>query len=91
MLVAGVGLSKQQETEQATREAAQAALSQAGGDRADFVLVFATAHHGAGYGHVLRTVREEIQASQVVGCSAGGVLTTAGEVERAPGIAVLAV
>ena len=91
MLTAGVGLSKQSDTEQATREAAQAALSQAGGDRADFALVFATAHHGAGYGRVLRTVRAEVQASQVVGCSAGGVLTSAGEVERAPGVAVLAV
>ena len=91
MLVAGVGLSKQHDTEQATREAAQAALSQAGGDRADFALVFASAHHGAGYGRVLRTVRAETQASQVVGCSAGGVLTTAGEVERAPGVAVLTV
>ncbi len=91
MLAAGVGLSKQQDTEQATREAAQAALRQAGGDSADFALVFATAQHGAAYGRVLRTVRAELQTSQVVGCSAAGVLTAGGEVERAPGVAVLAV
>ena len=91
MIAAGVGLSKHHDTEQATREAVQAALSQAGGARADFALVFATAQHGAGYGRVLRTVRAELQTSQVVGCSAAGVLTAGGEVERAPGVAVLAV
>ena len=91
MLAAGVGLSKQQDSEHATREASQAALLQAGSDTADFAIVFATAHHGAAYGRVLRTLQSELQADQVVGCSAGGVLTSEGEVERAPGIAVLAV
>ena len=91
MLVAGVGLSKHQDSEQATREATQAALQQAGSPSADFALVFATAHHGAAYGRVLRIVRTELGTDQVVGCSAGGVLTSEGEVERAPGVAVLAV
>ena len=40
MLAAGVGLSKQQDTEQATREAVHTALTRAGSDTADFVVVF---------------------------------------------------
>ncbi len=91
MLTAGVGLSKQQDTELATREAVHTALSRAGSATADFVVVFATAHHGSAYGSLLRTVREMTQADHIVGCSAGGVLTSDGEVERSPGVAVLTV
>jgi hypothetical protein len=58
MLTAGVGLSKRQDTELATREAVHTALTRAGSDTADIVVVFATAHHGAAYGRLLRTVQE---------------------------------
>ena len=91
MLTAGVGLSKQPDTEQATREAAQAALSQAGGDRADFALVFATAHHGPGTGAFCVRSALKRKPVRLLAVVPVGVLTSAGEVERAPGIAVLAV
>ena len=91
MLQAGVGLSTQQDTEKAALEAAHAALTRAGGSAADFAIVFATASHGPGYSLLLRTIQKATQATHVVGCSAGGVLTTDGEVERASGVAVLTV
>ena len=72
MFAAGVGLSKKQDAEDATREAGQTARRQAESDTSDFALVFATARHGAAYGRVLSTVQSELQASQVVGCSADG-------------------
>lgn len=91
MLQAGVGLSTHKDTERAALEAAQTALTRAGSGRADFALVFATASHGPGYSLLLRTIQQATQATHVVGCSAGGVLTTEGEVERAAGVAVLTV
>ena len=91
MLHAGVGLSTHKNTQQAGSEAAATALSRSGSDTADLALVFATTEHGANYGLLLRTVRETARATHVVGCSAGGVLTSDGEIERAPGVAVLTV
>ncbi|MCS6926240.1 MAG: FIST C-terminal domain-containing protein [Candidatus Binatia bacterium] len=91
MVHAGVGVSTQRDTQRAALEATRAALTQAGSPGADFALVFATTAHGASYSLLLRTVKEVAQARDVVGCSAGGVLTLAGEVERAPAVAVLVV
>lgn len=91
MLHAGVGLSTQRNTERAAVEAAQTALTRSGSDTADLALVFATTEHGPNYGLLLRTIKDVAHATHVVGCSGGGVLTTDGEVERAPGVAVLTV
>jgi small ligand-binding sensory domain FIST len=91
MLHAGVGLSTQKDTQGAASEATRIALSRAGCSTADLALVFATTEHGAHYSLLLRTVKELARANNVVGCSAGGVLTTDGEVERAAGVAVLTV
>jgi small ligand-binding sensory domain FIST len=91
MIQAGVGLSTHKDTHNAALEATQTALSQAGINTADFALVFATADHGAEYTKLLRTVQTTAQATQVVGCSAGGVLISGKEVEQSAGIAVLTV
>jgi len=91
MLHAGVGLSTHKNTQQAGIEAAEIALTRSSSDTADLALVFATTDHGAGYSLLLRTVKETARATHVVGCSAGGVLTSDGEIERAPGVAVLTV
>lgn len=91
MIHAGVGLSTAKDTERASREAAATALARAQVDAADFALVFATMEHGPLYSRLLRTVKETTRATHVVGCSAGGVLTTDGEVERTPGVAVLTI
>lgn len=91
MIHAGVGLSTEKDTERASREATVTALARARVDTAELAIVFATTDHGPRYSRLLRTVKETAQATHVVGCSAGGVLTTDGEVERAPGVAVLTV
>jgi small ligand-binding sensory domain FIST len=89
MLHAGVGLSTHTDTQRAGVEAAEIALARSGSDSADLALIFATTGHGANYSLLLRTVKETARAAHVVGCSAGGVLTSDGEIERAPGVAVL--
>jgi len=89
MLHAGVGLSTHKDTQQASVEAAEIALARSGSDTADLALVFATIGHGANYNLLLRTVKDTARATHVVGCSAGGVLTSEGELERASGVAVL--
>lgn len=89
MLYAGVGLSTQQSTEKAAVEAARTAIGRAGIDKADLAIVLATTDHGPGYSLLLRKVKDATGATHVVGCGAAGVLTTDGEVERSPGVAVL--
>lgn len=89
MLQAGVGFSSQQDTQKAAVEATQTAMQRARCAVADFALVFATTGHGPGYSLLLRTIKDTARATHVIGCSASGVLTTDGEVERAPGVAVL--
>jgi small ligand-binding sensory domain FIST len=91
MLHAGVGLSTEKDTERAGREAAEIARARMGAATADLALVFATVEHGPLYSRLLRTIKNTAQATHVVGCSAGGVITTDGEIERAPGVAVLTV
>lgn len=91
MIHAGVGLSTAKDTERASREATETALAQARVSVADLAIVFATMEHGPLYHRLLRTVKETAGATHVVGCSAGGVLTTDGELERTPGVAVLTV
>jgi small ligand-binding sensory domain FIST len=90
MLCAGVGLSIEKNTEKAAVEAAKIAIGRAHTDSADLALVFATTEHGPGYSLLLRKVKETTGATHVVGCGAAGVLTTDGEIERSPGVAVLA-
>jgi len=51
-------------------------------------LFFATPGHGPSYGRLERGLRNAIHGP-VVGCSAAGVLSRAGEVERGPGVAAL--
>lgn len=89
MLHAGVGLSTEKDTERAGIEATEIARSRMGTDSADLALIFATIEHGPLYSRLLRTVKNTANATHVVGCSAGGVITTDGEIERAPGVAVL--
>ncbi|MFQ5693433.1 MAG: FIST N-terminal domain-containing protein [Nitrospinota bacterium] len=96
VIAAGSGLSVHRDTLRAAGEAAdgamaRAGLSPAGGARADWAIVFATVHHFAAYREMLAEVAGRTGTDAVVGCSGYGVLTEAGEVEGAPGIAVLAV
>lgn len=91
MIAAGVGFSDIEDTCNAALEAAGSALEKCGSPHADFAFVFATADYCREADDVLRTVRTALGCEPVIGCSAVGLLTTAGEVERGPALAVLAI
>ncbi len=88
---AGSGLSGDADTNRAADEAAGRAMARMGGGRADWAVVFATVHHFPAFGRMLEIVSAKTGAEKIVGCSGHGVLTEEGEIEDAPGIAVLVV
>jgi hypothetical protein len=83
---AGVGHSVQRNASRAIEEAVAAARGQSGIDRPDFVLLF------AGVGHdqkkLVRTIRELTSRAPLAGCSAEGVITSAGAMEDPFAVAV---
>ncbi|MFQ5913867.1 MAG: FIST N-terminal domain-containing protein [Nitrospinota bacterium] len=89
--LAGSGLSGNSDTLRAASEAADQAMARMGVNRVDWAVVFATVHHFAAYRKMMEAVAESTGAAKLVGCSGSGVLTEEGEIEGAPGIAVLAV
>lgn len=90
MILSGAGCSTSPSTLDAVRAALGEAQAQAGADRADLVFLFATYHHAADVGPMLRAAVEVSGTEAVVGCSGMRVLTGRGEIEREPGIAALA-
>ena len=88
---AGVGYSGGESAEGAARRATQAALERAAVSRADLAVVFATTNYQADYPALLAAVRAVSSAPSPVGCSGMGVLTSDGEFEGQPGVAVLVV
>jgi small ligand-binding sensory domain FIST len=89
MIRAGAGQSSSASTEQAAEQAASAAMDQAGVSRADAAMVFFTVEHAANGQHLLSTLRRVTRSEKIVGSSGAGILTGAGEIEGAPGVAVL--
>jgi small ligand-binding sensory domain FIST len=89
MIRAGAGQSSLATTEEAAEEAAAAAMTQAGISRADAVVVFFTADHAASSRTLLSTLTRVTGSDRILGSSAAGVLTGAGEIEGQHGIAVL--
>jgi len=91
MIQAGVGYSGGGSAERAARTAAEIAMERAGLDRGDLAFVFATTDYRAAYTQLLSAVQRTTGVRHLVGCSGMGVLTTDGEFEHAPGVAVLVV
>jgi len=89
MLQAGAGSSSKPETAAAVQEATTRAMSRLTGT-ADLVLLFATADHVPGLRESLPTVQSVTGTTEIVGCSALGVLTGDGETEGTSGVAVMA-
>jgi small ligand-binding sensory domain FIST len=89
MIRAGVGQSSDPSTAQAVSAAARQAMDQAGVTRADAALAFFTVDHASGKRELVETLGRVTGTDQVVGCSAAGILTAAGEVEGSQGVAVL--
>ncbi len=88
MISSGSGLSTRHHAVAAAEEAGAAARAKVpeGGKVA---LLFATSHYQDRYAEIRDRVAELTGAAAVVGCTAPGVLTEAGEVEKGPGVAVL--
>jgi small ligand-binding sensory domain FIST len=75
----------------AATRATEAALERAGVDRADLAVVFATADYGSEYSHLLEAVRAVSGAPAPIGCTGMSLLTSEGEFEGQPGVAVLVI
>jgi len=90
MFKVGVGASTEKATLAAAATAARRAMDRAGLAQADFALVFATIPHSSLYGRMLERIAEITRTRHLVGCSAMGIVTSDGEVEDEPAVAVLA-
>ena len=91
MIQAGAGQSQLSSTLQAAEEAAQRAMNHAGISKADLAVVFFTAEHARKPHDLTHTIGRVIGTDCLVGSSAVGVLTGAGEIEGSGGIAVLVI
>lgn len=69
----GVGISYHRNPATAGKEAASQALQQAGIDRPDFVMLFATV--GYRQAPLLQSVRAATQQAPLIGCSGAGIIT----------------
>lgn len=86
-------LSAQPETALAVRAAAEDCLAQLGGGGAracDLAMVFFSSHHTEQADAISRDVRSMLRPVNCIGVSAESVLGGAIELERAPGVAILA-
>ncbi len=61
-----------------------------GGQAPDLVVVFASAHHRSAFNRLPALVSAELDARVLIGCSAGGVIGGAREIEEAPGLSLTA-
>ncbi|MCH7914309.1 MAG: hypothetical protein IH856_14925, partial [Deltaproteobacteria bacterium] len=90
MIKVGSGQSSNPSTSQAVQEATGQAMSRAGLNQADLILVFFTVDHLPNRKELTLGLRQISKTDQIVGCSGSGVLTEEGEIEGKPGLAVLA-
>ena len=86
----GCGLSTEHDARAGAAQAATAALDGLGGEPADVALVFAAGAHLAAPEATLEAVHDVLAPGAVAGCSAGGVLAGAREVEGGTAVAVWA-
>jgi small ligand-binding sensory domain FIST len=89
MIRAGAGQSSLASTKDAVTEAAAQALSEARITRADTAVVFFTAGHAGRAPELAQSLSRATGAEKIVGCSAAGILSGAGEVEGSHGVGVL--
>lgn len=89
MLHAACAVSASADPQTAARELARG-LAALGPGPAAAALFFATQSHGPAYARIEHAVRQAVPSGEVVGCSAAGILSRAGEREHGPGVAALA-
>ncbi len=89
MMRVGVGQSQKTVLVDALEGATTIAMGNAQLAKADLAVVFATVDYQADYGELFNTIHEISGCDNLVGCSGMSVLTSAGEFEGEPAVAVL--
>ena len=89
MMRVGVGQSQRTALADALEDAATIAMGNAQLAKADLAVVFATVDYQADYGQLFHTIHEVSGCDHLVGCSGMSVLTSVGEIEGEPAVAVL--
>jgi small ligand-binding sensory domain FIST len=89
MIRVGVGQSQRTVLADALEDAATIAMGNAQLAKADLAVVFATVDYQSDYGRLFHTIHDVSGCDHLVGCSGVSVLTSAGEVEDEPAVAVL--
>ena len=83
-------VSRSSELEQAIDEVAERVSFELGSRSPDLAIVFVSAHHVRGYADVPRGLAAALASRVLVGCSAGGVIGGAQEIEEEPGLSLTA-
>jgi len=91
MIRAGVGHSTHASTAAAAAQAVDMALGQAATARADLAVVFFSAGYAAHERQLADAIARRAGTDLVTGCSAAGIVTSAGEIEGGDGLAVLVI
>ena len=89
MIHVGVGHSHDLSTADAAEHATRMAMSNAGIAKADLAIVFATINYQTEYEQLYQAVQANSSCDELIGCSGMSVLTSGGEFEEEPAIAVM--
>lgn len=91
MIHVGVGHSQSLSTVEAAERATLMAMGNAGIAKADLAIVFATINYQTEYEDLYKAVQSNSNCDELVGCSGMSVLTSAGEFEEEPALAVMVI
>lgn len=91
MIHVGVGHSQSLSTSEAAERATLMAMGNAGIAKADLAIVFATLNYQTEYEHLYQAVHSNANCDDLIGCSGMSVLTSAGEFEEEPTLAVMVI
>lgn len=89
MIRVGVGHSQDLSTADAAERATLMAMGNAGIAKADLAIVFATINYQTEYEQLYQAVQANSSCDELIGCSGMSVLTSGGEFEEEPAIAVM--
>ncbi len=80
--------SMEHDTAVAIAEVAAAVRAELGVTAPDLIVAFVSAHHRERFGDIPALVRRELASGLLIGCSAGGVIGGAKEIEQRPGVSL---
>ena len=89
MIHVAVGHSHDLSTAEAAERATRMAMANAGIAKADIAIVFATINHQTEYEQLYQAVHANSGCEELIGCTGMSILTSAGEFEEEPTLAVM--